>query len=211
MRKYFAIIAFGLVVSGVSAQMSVKPGVKAGLNFSTFTNTDADSKTDFYMGGFVAIKLAKIYTLQPEVVYSRQGAIVSQDYYDTYDPLYSVGRRNTRYSVDYLSFGIINKFTFKHGFQAVVGPSLDFKVGDNFNRNHTEEPMGFDLGLIGGIGYSLPNGLTFEARIKQGMVDIFGNAYDDYDDEYDNDGNYNDVILNQVFQLGVSYTFDIKK
>nr|WP_294934970.1 porin family protein [uncultured Flavobacterium sp.] len=210
MRKYFAIVVFGLIVSGVSAQISVKPGFKGGLNFSTFTNADADSKTDFYMGGLLAIKIAKIYTLQPEVVYSRQGAIISQVYFsDNFDPMVGYSRRNVKYSVDYLSLGIINKFTFGHGFQAVVGPSLDFKVGDNFRKNYTEEPIGFDLGLIGGIGYSLPNGLTFEARIKQGMVDIFGNNYDEYDD--DNNGNYDDIILNQVFQLGVSYTFDIKK
>lgn len=208
MKKYIALIAFGMLASGAFAQISVKPGIKAGLNFASFTNADASAKTDFYLGGLLAIKLAKIYTLQPEVVYSRQGGVVTQ-YYDIYDPLYSgPSKRNVKYELNYLSLGIINKFTFKHGFQAVVGPSLDFKVGDNFRKNYTEEPVGFDLGLIGGIGYSLPNGLTFEARIKQGMVDIFGYNYDNYDE--DENGNYDDVILNQVFQLGVSYTFDIK-
>jgi type IV secretory pathway VirB10-like protein len=52
----------------------------------------------------------------------------------------------------------------------------------------------------------LPNGLTFEARIKQGLVDIYG--YDGINNN--NDYYYNDVILNQVFQIGISYTFKVK-
>lgn len=208
-KVLFSAVAI-LFCLGMQAQMSVKPGVKAGVNFSTFTNVNADTKTDFYLGGLVALKFAKIYTLQPEVVYSRQGAIVPTVYYgNPYDPIVTSYGKDTRYSIDYLSLGVINKFTFGHGFQVVVGPSLDFKLTDNFSKNYTEDPESFDLGLIGGIGYSLPNGLTFEARIKQGMVDIFGENYGDY--EEDENGNYDDVILNQVIQLGVSYTFDVKK
>ena len=47
----------------------------------------------------------------------------------------------------------------------------------------------------------------FRANQKQGLIDIYG--YNGYD--YDNNGYYyNDVILNQVFQLGISYTFKTK-
>lgn len=211
MRNYIAIIVLGLLTyTGVSAQVSIKPGVKAGINFSTFTNTEADSKTDFYIGGLLAIKLAKIYTLQPEFVYSRQGAIVNQRYYNGgYDPIVSYSKKDVKYSIDYLNLGVINKFTFGKGFHAAVGPTLDFKINDNFNEKGSVKPEDFDLGLIFGGGYSLPNGLTFEARFKQGFVDIFGNNYNNYYDEEGN-GNVDDVILNQVFQLGVSYTFDVK-
>ena len=208
MKKCIAVVLLVLVFSvSAEAQMKTNPGVKAGLNFSNFTNTETDTKTDFYVGGLVALKFTKFYTLQPEFVYSRQGAKAD---YIVYDPIYTgTPIRREKYHIDYMSFAVFNKFTFGKGFHAGVGPTLDFRIGDNFHEMRIEEPEDFDLGLIFGGGYSLPNGLTFEARFKQGFVDIFGNNYYNYSDQ-DNDGDANDVILNQVFQLGVSYTFDVK-
>ena len=75
------------------------------------------------------------------------------------------------------------------------------------NVNLSTDLIGFDFGLTGGLGYSMPNGLTFEARFKQGFVDIFGGEYSE-----DSDGNVDvdQIYLNQLFQLGISYTFDVK-
>ena len=187
MKKFSFIITLFIVAffSNVNAQVTIKPGVKGGLNFSNITNSDLDTKTGFYVGGLVAFKFAERYTLQPEVVYSRQGA---EDI-----------------ELDFISLGIINKFDIVEGFHAVVGPTLDFKVGDNLTYN--DDLIGFDFGLTGGLGYSMPNGLTFEARFKQGFVDIFGGEYSE-----DSDGNVDvdQIYLNQLFQLGISYTFDVK-
>ena len=113
-----------------------------------------------------------------------------------------------KYSLDYLALGIINKFTFGKGFQVVVGPSIDFKIDDNFSENYARNPIGFDLALVAGLGYSF-NNLTVEARLKQGLVDIFGN-YDQSNDTNGN-GNYDEIVLNQLFQFGVAYTFNFKK
>lgn len=209
MKTKFLIILFFLGLTIANSQVTLKPGVKAGLNISRFTNTDGSNKSDFYLGGLLAIKLAKFYTLQPELVYTRQGANL-KTYSDltNFDPIvYS--SKTEKYSLNYLSLGIINKFTFGHGFQVVVGPSLDFKVGDNFEGYASDDLIGFDLAFIGGLGYEFKNGLTIEARFKQGMVDIFGDNYN-YDNDTNGNGNYDEVILNQLFQLGVSYSFDIK-
>ncbi|RZJ66430.1 MAG: PorT family protein, partial [Flavobacterium sp.] len=129
-------------------------------------------------------------------------------YYYTGDgllPSYSVEQD---YSIQYLSLGIMNKFDIVQGFHAVVGPTLDFKVGDNF-PDFDDELLPLDITLMGGLGYTFPMGLTIEARYKIGLVDIFGNNYSTYDDDNynDSDGNYNDVILNNVIQLGLAYSF----
>ncbi len=34
-----------------NAQVEITPGVKGGLNFSRFTNTEGSRTTDFYVGG----------------------------------------------------------------------------------------------------------------------------------------------------------------
>jgi hypothetical protein len=213
-----ALVCF-LGLTQMSAQVTFKPGVKTGLNFSKFTNSNSDYKTDFYLGGLLSIKLAKFYTLQPELVYSRQGAIRTEyNNLSQYDPIVSTSRREVKYSLDYLSLGIINKFNFAEGFHVVVGPSLDFKVADNFKYNNSSNPIEFDFALIGGLGYTFPNGLTIDGRVKQGMVDIFGNNYnttyyssnDNGNNNSNSNGNIDEVVLNQLFQLGVSYSFDLK-
>ncbi|MEP7092848.1 MAG: porin family protein [Flavobacterium sp.] len=203
MRKSI-IIAFVLFIGITTsqAQVSVSPGVKGGLNFSRLTNIDDNGlKSDFYVGGFVAIKFNKFFTLQPELTYSRQGS--EGRYYDDQNPYGT----NTKYELNYLSLDAVAKFHFNgSGFHVLVGPSADFKTSDNFDQ-YGFDPIDFDLSLVGGVGYTLPNGLTFEARIKQGLIDIYG--YDGVYDDNEN-GNYDEVILNQVFQIGISYTFKVK-
>lgn len=198
--KKITLIAFVLFIGLVKSQAQVKvsPGLRGGLNISTLTNIDDNrSKTDFYIGGLVDIKFNKYFSLQPEITYSRQG---DEGRYFENGRYYS-----EKYELNYLTLGAVAKYHFGgKGFHVLAGPSLDIKVGDNYINSN---PEGFDLAIVGGVGYTLPNGLTFEARIKQGLIDIYG--YDGFDNNND-DYYYNDVILNQVFQIGISYTFKVK-
>lgn len=203
MRK-ITVIAFVLFIGLISsnAQVTVSPGIRGGLNLSRLTNIDNNNtKADFYIGGLVNIRFNKYFSLQPELTYSRQGS--EGRYYDLNNNHYS-----TKYELNYLTLGAVAKFNIKgSGFHILAGPSIDFKTDDNFDK-YGFNPVDLDLAFVGGIGYSLPNGLTFEARIKQGLIDIYG--YDGYSYSNNNDSYYNDVILNQVFQIGISYTFKMK-
>ena len=195
--KKVTLIAFILFIGLITseAQVKVSPGLRGGLNFSTLTNIDDNSsKTDFYVGGLVDIKFNKYFSLQPEITYSRQG---DEGRYFEDGRYYS-----EKYELNYITLGAVAKFNFGgSGFHVLAGPSLDFKVDDNYINS---DPEGFDMAIVAGVGYTLPNGLGFEARIKQGFIDIYG--YDGIEDNNGN-GNYDEVILNQVFQLGISYTF----
>lgn len=200
--KKITLIAFVLFIGLVKlqAQVTVSPGLRGGLNFSTLTNIDDNrTKTDFYVGGLVNIKFNKYFSLQPELTYSRQGD-EGREYLGN-----GFNYRYVNYELNYLTVGAVAKFNVGgKGFHLLAGPSLDFKISDNYINS---SPENFDLAIVGGIGYTLPNGLAFEARIKQGLIDIYG--YDGIN--YDNDDYYyNDVILNQVFQIGISYTFKVK-
>ncbi|MBF4492386.1 PorT family protein [Flavobacterium sp. JLP] len=207
MRK-LTLIAFVLFIglSSAEAQVRVSPGIRGGLNLSRLTNIDGnDMKSDFYVGGLVEIKFNKFFTLQPELTYSRQG---SKGYYYDGSPEQNSILDQKTYDLNYLTFGAVAKFNFNGGgFHLLAGPSFDLKTDDNFGR-YGFNPIDADIAFVGGIGYTLPNGLTFEARFKQGLIDIYG--YDGLD--YDNGNNYyyDDIILNQVFQIGISYTFKVK-
>lgn len=201
MKKLIAI-SFILFVSAMNAQVTFKPGLRAGAAFSTFSNTRSDYKTDFYIGGFGEIKLTKIYTLQPEITYTRQGSNNVKTYigYDENNGEDIIEYKDLE--INYVSIAIINKFTF-NGFQVQVGPTIDFRTSDNL----IYEKSDVDLAFVAGFGYKVPlTGLTIEARVKKGLVDVIDSDY------YGSNGNSDDYLFgdyntNVSFQLGVSYAF----
>jgi len=178
----------------MNAQIEFKPGVKAGVNSANITNSVVDAKTDFYAGAFLTVKFADFYNLQPEIVYSRQGA--GRPELD--------GLNADELELNYISLVIANKFfPFKDlGVHAIVGPSFDFKVSDNYDPDFGDDIVGFDFGLIGGVGYEFPFGLSVEARYKQGFVDIFGENVNDT-------VSFDELFANKVLQVGVAYQFNI--
>ena len=199
--KRLAVLAFFCVfgISQINAQVTFKPGVKAGVNFARFTQTDDPneryySKTDFYVGILGELKLSRVYTMQPEIVYSRQGS--GREYLDNNNM-----RRDDKLHISYLSLSLANKFTFDK-FNIHVGPTFDIKVDDkkkklnSYNDNYYDDDYSndIDMGIFIGAGYKITNNLEFEARVKKGIIPV--------NDDWDS--------TNMVFQLGLAYTFDTK-
>lgn len=202
MKKIYLLLLL-LVAFGVQAQVKFTPGVRGGLNFAQLTESDLGIKTDFYVGGFAGVKFTKHYTLQPEVIYSRQGA---EGDYRVYDPVYdNEGNLISEYreghadvSLQYLSVGIMNKFTFADRLSVVVGPSVDVLVDHNVPVNSDA-----DLAIQLGLGVRLVDGLEAEFRVKKGIASVVDDTeYIDDDEWFDfQDG------TNLLFQVGLSYTF----
>lgn len=192
--KKITLLLLCFVGFAASAQVTFKPGIRAGANLSRITQSDFDTRSDFYVGGFGAIKFTRFYTLQPEINYSRQGGKGEGTFYD-WNTSTNIPFKGD-IEIQYLSFGLINKFTFNDAINIHVGPFFDFETGSNVNTNAE-----VDLGITAGVGYTLPFGLTIEARVKKGLIDVLES--DDYSDFYYTD-NYN---TNFMFQLGLSYSF----
>src|SRR5690606_11435926 len=69
------LVAAALLVFGISnAQVSFKPGFKGGFSSSTVTGYGADYRNNFYLGAYGTLKLGKVYNMQFEMLYLRQGA-----------------------------------------------------------------------------------------------------------------------------------------
>ncbi|WP_316636032.1 outer membrane beta-barrel protein [uncultured Flavobacterium sp.] len=197
-KIYIALVAF-FVLHQIQAQVTFKPGLRAGVSFSTFSQTRSSYKPDFYIGGFGEIKLTKVYTLQPEITFSQQGSNNVKTFIN-YNGVNTIQSRDLE--IDYLSIAMINKFTFNGGFQFQVGPTLDFRLRDNLLYVNSD----VDLAFVTGIAYRLPSGLTFEARFKKGLIDVLNSDY------YGSNGNnqdywFGDYNTNVSFQLGISYPF----
>ncbi|KRB54756.1 outer membrane beta-barrel protein [Flavobacterium sp. Root186] len=203
-----ALVFFAFV--STQAQVTFRPGIQAGVNISKITGSDLDlnSKTDFYIGAFGALKLGKIYTLQPEITYSRQGAKGSvEGFYPVYYPDGQSGltyeNRDLDISLQYLSFVTMNKFNITENIYFLAGPFADIIVGKEIKYNksnnffaNVSNAEDIDFGIIGGLGFSLPKGIAFEARIKKGVMDAFDDA-----------NGAATTNSNLVFQFGAAYTF----
>jgi hypothetical protein len=202
MIKHYILFSFLLLGTLYSnAQVTVQPGFRAGLNFSDLTESGSSFSTDFYAGGLLAINLTKHYTLQPEIIYSRQGANNANTYfYDSSSDTFV--RSESDIDLDYLSLCVMNKFNI-NGFEVMVGPTLDILVDTNMRHNQTD----IDLAIVTGFGYKFPSGLALEFRFKKGIADVVS------DDYYQGGGDdlFSDYNTNLLFQVGAAYYFDLKQ
>jgi len=143
MKKIIIALFVLFGVAKANSQVTFKPGVRAGVNFSHFTDgdyqgnsffvdpnsnmayrippTEYKSKTDFYVGIYGALKLTRFYTLQPEITYSRQGSKI-----ESYRQVNGVLAKNSvQIDLSYVSVALINKFTFNNRFSMFIGPTVD--------------------------------------------------------------------------------------
>ena len=73
MKKVFFALAAVLMLS-LTSQAQVKFGAKAGMNLSKFTENFENMKPGFHAGVYAQINIAPMFSIQPEVLYSMQGA-----------------------------------------------------------------------------------------------------------------------------------------
>ncbi|EHO15536.1 porin family protein [Myroides odoratimimus] len=189
-----------LVILGISQSYGQEkfkrftPGVRGGWNFSNVTNTGGDYRTNFYIGVQLPIRLAKFYSLQPELVYSRQGADNATDRY-VYPSNY---KGNLDIKLDYIDINVINKFHFdKVNLQ--IGPGFAINTKNNETNIF---PIDFTLNL--GFGIDITKRIGIEARWMCGLLDINDSG------QYSYQGNYYDsteYMRNSTFQVGAYFRF----
>ena len=188
MKKY-VIMIFALLVSSSLWAQEINLGVKGGLNVAGVGgDTDVlESRLGFHLGGYAEIGFNEMFSLQPELLYSKQGA-------------QSVSTSEVKLNLDYLTIPLLAKVTLTEELSGYLGPQIGFvtnaEVKDNEGSDKvTSEYKSTDLGLAVGLGYELDNGLNFSARYTHGLSNI--------DNVFNNAAEYKEH--NQVFQVSVGY------
>lgn len=194
MKKSVLIVVLMLIVNSAFSQKKSHLGIKAGVNYSSLSNTSFDYKPGLYVGLFLQVQVSDFYALQPELYYSSQGA--ETNLLDGED-----------INIHYVSIGVANKFFVMNDqrFHFLAGIGLDLDWDDNIlnQANSGFEGNGIfavDMTVFGGLGYQFDMGLTIEARYKRGLIGVFT-------DEFFDESNH----FNSVFQFGMAYKFDLKK
>lgn len=187
MKKLLVVVAF--VATGIMANaQEIKVGAKAGVNFAKITGdvTNVESLTGFHIGAMAEIGITEAFAVQPELLYSTQGAKAKEG--------------DGEYNFNYITVPVTAKYYVIEGLSLELGPQIGFlasaKVKSSEGSTDIKKNIkSIDFGLNFGAGYRLDNGLSFSARYNVGMSNI-----------NDRSGN-KDNIKNGVFQLSVGYFF----
>jgi len=177
------IIFSALIITSLTANAQLlRFGLKAGPNFSDMDGKDYDSKTrvGFHFGAIVEIKASPNFSIQPELLYSTQGAKV--DIGDLKD-------ENIDY--DYITVPVVLKYYILSDLLSLeAGPQFAFLVNDK-NRFDVSDSNTFDFSVLGGLGIDITKHIFGQARYVVGLTDASSNS----------------EIKNKVIQLSVGYKF----
>ena len=186
MKKTITAIAFCLAtITGYSQR--VHWGLKAGLNISDIeANGPAilNSRLGFHGGGLAHIHMSKHFAVQPEVVYSNQGADI-----DISDEKYKLG---------YINVPVMFQYMFNNGVRLQTGPQAGFLIKATRDDGEDETDIKdnfktFDFAWSFGLGYITKSRLGIDARYNLGLTDFTENPALKYQ--------------NRVFQIGLFYQF----
>lgn len=151
-------------VGGTSNASEFNIGVKAGFGASTFFGsgfTGVSARPSVYAGGIAEIPaFFDGFYLQPELVFSLQGADVGLDNLNLY----------------YLNIPIMGKYHITDEIAAEFGPQIGFLVADSWDDPVTgSETNKINLGINIGGGYRLNENLYFQLRFSPGFTKILDN------------------------------------
>lgn len=207
-----------MTFSGALAQQS-QFGIKAGVNYSTLSGNDmgeTDYLPGFHAGLIAEFKLSPKFALQPELLYSLEGAESSLDM--EIDEFFFSSEQKLK--LGYINLPVMAKFYVSEDFSFQAGPQVGYLVSakneyefssnfsEDFDMNESgtedikEELKKISFGLNFGMGYEFSN-LFLQARYHLGLSDISDyqpDPNDDMDLEFEK-------IKNSGFQLSVGYKF----
>lgn len=155
------------------AQQQLDPleyGVRVGLNFSSLYNIDEeeiyDLKAGVVIGGLVKFRLSRWLAVQPEVLFSQQGAIDNG--------LVSTSSTSSNdVKMNYLAIPVMLKIYPSRRFNLQLGPQMGFLLSSSINDIDTKEYFtSAELSLRFGLGYEFNKGLLLALHLNTGLTNI---------------------------------------
>lgn len=186
MKKIILAAVLFLATSATIQAQLLKIGVKAGVNFASQTGDaglegvafDKDGITSYHVGVVAEIKLLEKFSIQPELLYSTQGA--------TYKNAVSEFKNE----LGYLSIPVMAKFYLNNTFSLEVGPQASFLLSEK-NDFDVKDGETFEFGLNAGLGVKLTKNIFLQGRYGLGLTEASKNA----------------DVKNSTFQISAGFLF----
>lgn len=185
MNKYLLLIV--CAVSCMLCDAQIHLGIKSGVNLSNLAGAPMqgyDTKMSFYAGGLANVPLTGRISLQPELVYSRQGS------------KYKDAGGDMKERLNYLNAPVLGHYNTAMGLYAETGPQFGFLINAKRESDgHFYDVRGsyrsFDLSWALGAGYRFTEEASVGIRWNIGISDV---------------SDYPGAVKNRVWQIGVAYT-----
>lgn len=191
-RILFTVLTFLFVSIAMYAQ-HINLGIKGGLNGYTIkgdNSADLDIKVGYNIGLLGHIHIKKQFALQPEIVYSVQGAKSK------------ISGSDQSLTMNYINVPVNFQYMYDNGFRLQAGPQFGIltsaKAATGSVKNDVKSSYkSTDIGLTVGMSYVQPStGFGIDIRYNHGLTNI---------------NQINSVkSYNRGVQVGVFYLFDHK-
>jgi len=199
MKKSILLLIAAISFSLTQAQVNF--GAKAGVNFANATGSDASGssiRVSFNAGFLAQIPVSDALSVQPEVVYSDQGAKVNFDNG-------TGGTESGAYKLGYINVPVLLKYTTSSGFFVQTGPQIGFLLSAKASANgvSVDEKSNFsstDFSWAFGLGYLTSANVGIDARYNLGLSNI-----------EKTDQSNSGTVKNSVIQVGIFYLFGDRK
>lgn len=145
-------------------------GIKGGVNFSNLSNSKGDTRVSGQGGLFVHNVLNKRWCIQPELLYSAQGAKAVDEN----------GVKNDL-NLNYIQLPVMFQYNATKRFYLEAGPQAGYLVtakreGPNEDKTSVRDNFKkFDFGVNGGVGVNATKNIGVFARYNLGLMDIVKN------------------------------------
>ncbi|MBT9189642.1 porin family protein [Zobellia russellii] len=138
----------------------IKFGGKAGINFTTWLGNDFDgvsAKVGTYFGGIAEIPVMDDFYVQPELLFTLQGA--------------DLGPSNV--NLAYLQIPVMGKYHITEEIAVELGPQVGFLLADNWEEDlQFQDTKSIELGVNIGAGYRMDENFYFQFRIGVGLSEV---------------------------------------
>jgi hypothetical protein len=185
--KKIILSAVAVFAFGFSNAQSVKFGAKAGLNISNVTGLEGNSsKVGIALGAIAEFKVSDKFAVQPEVLFSTQGAK-------------STGGST---NLSYLNIPVMAKYYIADKFSLEAGPQIGFLLSakaknDAVSMDMKEYFKSTDFGFNFGAGYDVAKNIEVGVRYTTGLSNIFK----------ENEENGDKKVRNSNFAIALAYKF----
>lgn len=186
--KRIILVAVVLLAASVDMQAQlVKFGIKAGLNYANQTgsditinsdNYDKEAITSYHAGLVAEIKVTDGFSVQPELLYSTQGAT------------YKNAAEEFKNELGYLSIPVLAKFHLNKTVSLDLGPQASFLLSERNNVNFKDAET-FEFGVAGGLGFNITKNFFLQGRYVLGLTEASQEA----------------EVKNSVLQISAGFTF----
>lgn len=172
MKKLILITLMLFSMTAVLQAQSIRFGLKGGINYANQNGTeitvngenyDSEAITSYHAGLVAEIKLLDQFAIQPELLYSTQGA----SYENVTDEF--------KKELGYLSIPVLAKIYLSKSLSLELGPQASFLLSERKNVNF-EDSETFEFAAVGGLGLNITKNLFIQARYGLGLTEASKNA-----------------------------------